>query len=61
MTDPPVFVTSSEAARRLGVSEESIRRLCRAGVLRAHRIYSRGRWRIRLDDVERLLAPREAA
>jgi len=56
-TDPPVLLSTREAAAHLGVSVETIRRLARHGHLRAHRLYGRGRWRYRLDDHDALLDP----
>jgi len=56
-TDPPDWLTSDQTARHLNVSVETVRRYARTGVLRAHRLYGRGRLRFLLDDVERLLDP----
>jgi excisionase family DNA binding protein len=53
-TDPPTVLTTKQAARELGVSVETVRRLAREGHVPAWRLHGRGRWRYRLDDVERL-------
>jgi excisionase family DNA binding protein len=53
--DPPIMLTTAEAARHLGVSEASIRRYAREGHLPASRLYGRGRWRYELADVDALL------
>ena len=59
MLDPPILLSTAEVARRLDVSEHTVRRLVRGGHLRARQIYPRSRLRFLLEDVERLLAPGE--
>lgn len=57
------LLTTGEVARKLGVSDETIRRWCAAGKIRAIPLPS-GRWKIREDVVDDLLAqgaPIEAA
>lgn len=60
MLDSPAMLTTRQAAKHLGVSEATIRRYARTGVITGRRIYDRGQWRYLLDDLERLLEPRES-
>jgi len=46
------WLTMSEAARRLGVSDQRIRRLIRIGVLPAEQVMARAPYQIRLADLE---------
>jgi excisionase family DNA binding protein len=52
------LLTSRQAARRLGVSPDTIRALGKSGVLPAIRYGERGQYRFRAQDVEALLRPR---
>jgi excisionase family DNA binding protein len=56
-TDPPIMLSTSEVARHLDVSVETIRRYARTGVLPARQYYPGARLRFLLDDVEQLRAP----
>jgi excisionase family DNA binding protein len=47
-------VSVKEAARRLGVSETTIRRMIEGGEIRAFRVL--GQWRIRENEIERIMS-----
>jgi excisionase family DNA binding protein len=57
LNDP--FVSLTVAQRMLGFSRSSMNRFIRAGNLRVHRVGLRGHRRVRLSDVEQLLANSE--
>lgn len=50
----PELVTTTEAARRLGVTSQTIRRWIASGDLRAMRTRT-GRYQVAAEDVERLM------
>jgi excisionase family DNA binding protein len=53
-TAPADFITTTEAAHRLGTTRQTIAALLRSGKLRGIRIGKK--WRINREDFERLLA-----
>jgi excisionase family DNA binding protein len=54
----PMYLTVREAAQRLGVSQSVVRKMIDRGVLRVFRPYDRARFRIPVEEVERVLQPR---
>jgi len=56
VTEPPAVMSVSEAARRLGVSEDTVRRRCDEGALTASwtRPPRSGQRRVTVESVERL-------
>lgn len=55
MTSVPVYLTTSQAARRLGVGKDAVLRYCETGALRYFRLPS-GHRRIFADSVEQIRA-----
>lgn len=60
MTQPPPFLTTGQAAARLDVSDETVRRWAANGLIEAIVLPS-GRRRFRVEDIERLLEPKRAS
>jgi excisionase family DNA binding protein len=52
--DPPVVLSTTEVAKELGCSTDTVRRLIASGRLPAFRTYGKGHLRVRFDDVVRL-------
>ena len=59
MTDKSDMLTTDQAARLLGVDRATVARWLRLGQLRGVRLPS-GHWRIRREDVNRLLADQDS-
>jgi excisionase family DNA binding protein len=53
MGQQPASVSIQEAARLLGVSDDTIRRMIKSGQLPAFKV--RSQWRIRKEEVERIM------
>lgn len=51
MSDNTSILSTAEVARLLKCTDETVRRLIDAGTLPASRLWSKGNWRIKRDDV----------
>ena len=60
MSNEREWVTTTEAARALGISERALRSMIARGLLPAWRWGERARWRIARGDVARLLRKQRA-
>jgi len=58
---PKTMLTTSEVGQLLGIHVNTVRRWSNSGVLRAHRISSRGDRRFRREDIDRFLEEGGAA
>ena len=52
------LLTPAEAASKLRLHPETIRRWCRSGLLNARRTLGGGEWRIDSEDVDNFIPPR---
>lgn len=52
--NPPPTVTTNVAAKRLGVKQEVVAAMARAGILSGVRWSGRGRWRVLEESVDKL-------
>ena len=60
MPDQAGWLRTSEAARYLGVHEETMRRWAREGTIPAAKLGNRGGFRFRRDDLDQFLERRRA-
>jgi excisionase family DNA binding protein len=61
MAEPETYLTVEQAAQRLGIHEETVRRWLRSGKLRGNLLSERAGYRIPASEVERLLTGRSPA
>jgi len=60
-TDEPVFLTTGQFSRRVGLSTSTVKRLCEAGTIASVVISNRGDRRIPTSELERLRSLAEAS